>query len=371
MHRTRIVAVGMALLFTLPAGAFPVTDKSPNIEGTWVPEPGLDFTFSHRFTVASGKVSNFPTFTLGSGLWSGGALGLKYATNSALVSGAFNELEFWLKQRLLSEAAGAPLSLSVLADYNLTATSLDGEMIAERMLGPIRLAATVRGFSNVAGRGLPGIAAGGNLGWRITDFLWLTGDVVKVLNTDDMPAWGAGVHAVIPFSPHTLGLQVTNANTTTRQGSSVGTSTIFCGFEFSIPFTSVARWVAIVMPPKKPTPESPAAKPQSTASTPPAATTPPAAVANAAPAAVPARAPAVITAKDMAFTPATVTVPVGATVTWVNGESEMMHSVTSNTGLFDTYVAPGEKTTYTFTKAGTYEFHCTPHPTMTGTITVQ
>jgi len=48
------------------------------------------------------------------------------------------------------------------------------------------------------------------------------------------------------------------------------------------------------------------------------------------------------------------------------------HTITSDTqGLFDSgSLAPGATFEHTFTAAGTYHYHCSIHPTMTGVIVV-
>lgn len=75
--------------------------------------------------------------------------------------------------------------------------------------------------------------------------------------------------------------------------------------------------------------------------------------------------------KDFAFSPATLTVKVGDTVTWVNQDS-VGHSATADDGSFDTGVlSQGESNTVTFTEAGSFPYHCTPHPNITGTVIVE
>lgn len=73
---------------------------------------------------------------------------------------------------------------------------------------------------------------------------------------------------------------------------------------------------------------------------------------------------------DFAFSPATLTVPVGATVTWTNHDAEP-HTVAASDGSFH---SPGMDTdatyTYTFTKAGTFDYICSIHPMMHGTVVV-
>ena len=75
--------------------------------------------------------------------------------------------------------------------------------------------------------------------------------------------------------------------------------------------------------------------------------------------------------KKHKFSLPTVTVPVGATVTWINHDDDP-HTVTSTTALFR---SPGldtdESFSYRFTKPGTYKYFCTLHPLMVGTVVVR
>jgi plastocyanin len=70
-----------------------------------------------------------------------------------------------------------------------------------------------------------------------------------------------------------------------------------------------------------------------------------------------------------AFLPASRTVAVGTTVRWLNNSS-MPHTVTSSTALFNAFLEPNEDFSYTFNSAGVFNYVCTLHPGMTGTITV-
>ncbi len=70
------------------------------------------------------------------------------------------------------------------------------------------------------------------------------------------------------------------------------------------------------------------------------------------------------------FTPASITVQVGDTVTWTNG-SGVPHTVTSDGGLFDSgTLQSGTVYSRTFISPGTYSYHCNIHSGMTGVITV-
>ena len=75
------------------------------------------------------------------------------------------------------------------------------------------------------------------------------------------------------------------------------------------------------------------------------------------------------------FSPANYTVKVGQTVVWENGDGST-HTVTSasvpsGAQPFDSgNLAPGGTFSVTFTLAGTYQYYCTIHPWMKGTIVV-
>src|SRR5579864_9529932 len=74
---------------------------------------------------------------------------------------------------------------------------------------------------------------------------------------------------------------------------------------------------------------------------------------------------------NFVFGPETITVPVGATVTWTN-KDDIPHTAVSTDGVFKSKVLDtDEKFSYTFTKAGTYLYYCTIHPKMTGKVVVQ
>jgi plastocyanin len=71
---------------------------------------------------------------------------------------------------------------------------------------------------------------------------------------------------------------------------------------------------------------------------------------------------------DNTFTPATVEVKVGETVTFENGGA-IAHTVTGD-GFDSGSMAPGDTFTFTAEKAGSVSYVCTFHPGMAGTIEV-
>ncbi len=71
-----------------------------------------------------------------------------------------------------------------------------------------------------------------------------------------------------------------------------------------------------------------------------------------------------------AFSPGTVSVAVGDTVTWTNTD-DVGHTATADDGSFSTgTIADGTSKSATFATAGTFAYQCTIHPQMTGTVVV-
>ena len=74
---------------------------------------------------------------------------------------------------------------------------------------------------------------------------------------------------------------------------------------------------------------------------------------------------------NFTFNPASLTVPVNSTVTWVN-KDDIPHVIASNDGLFKSKALDTDQQySFTFAKAGTYEYFCSLHPKMVGKIVVQ
>jgi plastocyanin len=81
-------------------------------------------------------------------------------------------------------------------------------------------------------------------------------------------------------------------------------------------------------------------------------------------------ATAEVTIDNFSFRPQTITVVVGTTVTWTNRD-DIPHTVVSDDGVFKSKARDtDEKFSYTFDKAGTYPYHCSLHPKMTGQVVV-
>lgn len=352
-------AVFLVLLIAAQgAAAQSLLDRPPNMSGTWVGLAGtVYFNFMHRFAVSdppSRKVQNTPTFLISAGLPANLMVGARYASNSALVTGEFNEWEYFGRYGPLAQQSGAPLDLTAHAGYNNAAQSADFELTVARRVGPLRLLAAGRGFSNFANRDEAKWAVAGGATLRLIEFVALAGDVATVIDgaDDDDVAWGAGVHIQIPYTPHSLSLHYSNAHTTTLQGASVGGPDGRWGFEFTVPFT-LSRYFG--------------GRPATVAADPADA---PAGVTGAGGELV------VTMTNQLAFAPDTLRVAAGETVVWRN-TSEVVHTVTfdparavnpTNVALpagaepFDSGdMAPGAEFRHTFTMPGEYRYICIPH----------
>ena len=74
--------------------------------------------------------------------------------------------------------------------------------------------------------------------------------------------------------------------------------------------------------------------------------------------------------QGMTFSPASITVAAGTTILWTNKDA-VAHTVTSNTGAFDSgNISTNGTFSFTFSSAGTFDYHCSVHPSMTAKVIV-
>jgi len=74
--------------------------------------------------------------------------------------------------------------------------------------------------------------------------------------------------------------------------------------------------------------------------------------------------------KNFAFDPDTVTIKVGQTVTWTNQDS-VVHTVTGDGGIESDNLSKGDSYSKTFDTEGTFDYHCSIHPSMKGQVIVE
>jgi len=393
--------VASIALFAAPQiQAQSLLDRSPNVSGDWTGSPGtLYFHFVHRFSTSGKperKVTNVPTFLLAAGLPKHFLAGVNYSTNSTLAARYPNEWEVFARWLPFSQDFGAPLDLGGQIGYNNAAQGVDGEVSLARSAGIARLIVAGRTLSDPTGADNRRYAIAGAAVIRVGTYVSITGDVASMNNRDssERVAWSAGLHFAIPLTPHTVSLQATNTLVNTLQGESRGTSNVRYGFEFTIPLTlrryfgrraeqkpevdservaeahgdSVAA--PIVAPPN---PDS--VTPIKTAAPAPNPVTVGKPTTNPSRAATTGPAPAALMVrtgmKNINYLRSKLEVVVGTTIEWTNHDP-LPHSVTAvdrsfNSGL----IQPGKTYRHTFTKAGTFNFFCMPHPFMKGTIVVR
>jgi plastocyanin len=316
-----------------------VLERSPNLSGGWLGAPGtLQFNFVHRFGVGdppTRKVTNSPTFLLSYQLPLPLLIGFNYATSSDIAPSFPNEWEFFGRY--------GRSGLALQGGYNQAAESFDAELTAARSVGQLRVMAVGRFLSNGYTSDTTRYAVGGGATLRLSRWFALAGDVTTLLDrraTEEI-AWGAGLQIAIPYSPHTLSLQVTNTNTATLQGVSRGIDQVRGGFEFTIPFT-LSRYFG--------------GRGETAAG---------AAAAGGGEGAAKAEL------RGMAFGPTRIEIAVGGTVTWTNNDP-LVHTVTADDGSWDSgEIEPGKTWSRTFTQPGEYAVHCTPHPFMKAIIVVR
>lgn len=73
-----------------------------------------------------------------------------------------------------------------------------------------------------------------------------------------------------------------------------------------------------------------------------------------------------------AFNPSFLTIPKGASVVWANMDSAP-HTIVSDSGneMSSGSISKGKTYTHTFSTPGTYEYHCSIHPSMKGKVIVE
>jgi amicyanin len=82
-------------------------------------------------------------------------------------------------------------------------------------------------------------------------------------------------------------------------------------------------------------------------------------------------APRAVTIDNFTFNPQRLTIKTGSTVTWTN-KDDIPHAIASVSALFRSKALDTDDNySFTFTTPGTYQYFCSLHPHMTGTIVVE
>ncbi|HEY0670913.1 MAG TPA: cupredoxin family copper-binding protein [Longimicrobiales bacterium] len=342
----------LALLFGTNVHAQSVTERSPNLGTTWMAEARtVHFNFVHRFNVTPApqrKLLNSPTFVLAARTPLQTMIGFAYASNSDIVNGVPNEWELF--GRFVPRIDAGRTNVGLQVGWNAAALSADGALVLGQALGPVRVLATGRAFSNAFDGGEARFAAGGGLVLQLMRWLALSGDAVTLLDraAGERVAWSGGLQLGIPTTPHTMSLHATNTNTTTLEGASRGTSTVRYGFEYTVPIhLDRFRRRRATVAASQPVSSDDGTLEQSAS-----------------------RDTVIVSIKNLAYSQTTLKVPAGAVVVWVN-DDPLAHTVTADDGSFSSgEIKSGLRWSHRFDTPGTFEFYCTPHPFMRATIVV-
>lgn len=362
MTRTMTWPLWAALILaSSPTGgtAQSVASRTPNLIGGWTAPPGVvQMNLIHRFSVSDPplrKLTNTPTFQVGTGIVDAVMVGLTYGSNSRLVPAYPNEWELFARGRPLRQGEGDVVDLSLQGGYNVASESVDGEILVARTLGRIRLLGAGRAFSRAYDSEGTRYAVHGGAVVNLTPSVSIAGDYGVLLDRSDpeREAWGAGLQLGVPYTPHSLSIHASNVGTVSLEGASRGTRTRW-GFEYTIPI-NVRRYLP--RGDDERADEMQRSRDQ---------------MPMAGMEVLPSRADTVvIEIRNLAYARAEVTVSPGTTVVWVNRDP-VQHSVVADDESFDSgLVDPDRRFMMTFEEVGTYEYHCVPHPFMEGRVMVR
>jgi len=353
-----VLVIGVAAA-AVPLGAQSLLYRPTNLGGTWVPDGGVvQFNFLHRFYVFPGPshfVENHPTFTLVAGFGHNIALGGRFATKSIAGTGggaqSSNETELYARWRAHGAEGRPGLAVAVTPAYNLLAKSVDGELGVDWTQGPFTLHGAARAVSRRLGeRGTGAAAFAGGVDVRMTQYIGFGADLGSFVSPAGRAAWSAAINFLIPGSPHTFSLQVSNATSATIQGASIGYATVgtghvLYGFEFTIPL-HLKRFGPWFHRSPKPAPVG-------------------AAAGGGGPVA------AEIRMATYKFQTDTVVISTGGTVRWTN-DDPVEHTITfDGTEPGSPPISRNGTFAHRFDRPGTYTYHCTPHPFMKGVVVVK
>ncbi len=360
IHTTTALASAslMALVTVVPRAhvAQGVAQRSPNLANTWAPTPGVvQLNFTHRFDMSKPplrKITNTPSFQVATGIVPSLGVGFTYGSNSDLVSAYPNEWELFTRWTPLSQDGDAPLDASLQAGWNVAAESFDAELSAARAFGPLRLLVAGRAFHHAFYQDSARYAVAGGAALRLSSWLSIAGDYATLFDRTEAerPAWGAGVQLTVPYTPHSMSIHASNVGTGSLEGASRGSHTRW-GFEYTVPIT-LRRYA-----PRRPTQR-------------------PVALAGSGSSSMQMNEPemrapdtVVVTVRKFMFD--TITVKAGDVVVWRNSD-QVEHTITADSGAFESpLIKPGERWSFRFTAAGTFAYHCVPHPFMKAEVHVR
>lgn len=348
-----------------PAASQDVLDRTPNVSGGWVGIPWtLHVELPHRFRDGNREPgagidrTRTTTFTGSFALPWRSLAGLAYAVQSPTVPGEPDELQPFVRHRLL-DGDRAPLDLALTAAWNEAAGSFDAEALVARRLGPLRLMGAARWFSDARGTGDDRAVLAAGAVWNPFPRrapIALAGDVAVPLDRpgadlepggadDEDLAWGGALQVGIPHTALTLSLHLTNTAATTLQGASFADTGTRYGFELTVPIP--VGFFLGTYPARERARQAVVAEPEG------------------------ALADAVVDIRRYAYGPVRIVVRPGAVVEWVNRD-DVVHTATAEDAAWNSEaIPPGESWRARFDDPGIYPYYCGPHPFMKAVVIVR
>ncbi len=362
LRGVRVAALALLAAAPAPLAGQRLIDYTPNTRPAWTMDrwqPAM--ILSHRFELVDGgdELISVPTLTFGTAPGRRLAFGLDYTSNSEVSEESLggNETQWWAALRGPSGNRGA---LSGLLAYNTAAGSVDGAVTALARAGSMSLIGEARAFSDAFGTGKGGFAGAVGVVFHLTDYLALSGDVGRAFTPDTVgTVWSGAIAFAFPGTRHHFSFHATNGGAVTLQGISrekaYGPESVRYGFAFVAPLGTASQWSRIFRRGEPPAPQS--------------------APAEAAPGEAAAMsgvgAKVTVDIKNLAFSPATIRIRVGQTVEWVNGDP-LAHTVTAEDKSWGSgFINQGGRFERRFTEAGSFPYHCEPHPQMKGAVIVE
>ncbi len=362
----RVVALALLAGTPVSLAGQRLIDYTPNTRPAWTLDrwqPAM--ILSHRFELVEGgdELISVPTLTFGTAAGRRFAFGLDYTSNSEVSSRSLggNETQWWAAFRGPSGHRGA---LSGLLAYNTAARSVDGALTARARTGFVSLIGEARAFSDAFGTGDAGFAGALGVVFHLTEYLALSGDVGRAFTPDTLgTVWSGAIAFAFPGTRHHFSFHATNGGAVTLQGISrkkaYGPESIRYGFAFVAPLGTPSQWARVFgrrdqRPAETENPAAAAASPGEL----------PSSVDEAS-------ATVRVNMKDLAFSPATLRIKVGQTVEWVNGDP-LTHTVAADDKSWGSgFVNQNGRYRHRFTAAGSFPYHCEPHPQMRATVIVE
>jgi plastocyanin len=326
-------------------------ERTPHLDGGWVGLPGtlyMDDWALFRTTASEGDgLHAMPVYrallTFPQGVLIGGTL----AANARPDGRDMVELFARVGRPQAPSEHGWAVGLT--AGYSRPAGSLDGELSLRKPLGPLRILAAARAYSDLDGRSARGAVMGGAVvplapGRTPVALAGNLGHVIGGGGATDF-LWSVGLHAGVSSTPFTVAFQASNARDPGFQGSAVKAREVHFGVAVMspIPLGRVLGWVA---------PRQQSVRSIQGGVDP---------------------GPGMVRASISrhAYWPQRIEIAAGTVVEWVN-EDAARHTVTADDASFDSGpLNQGERWRARFDQPGTYVYQCGPHPFMRAVVVVR